>query len=81
MDQQPKPIKRRGPHSRLPEELAQHGYVRDLVAEISIAAASMGAKIHFHTKNADWYIAVLIPRQAELDAIDAATEDESRIKE
>ena len=68
---------RRGPWGgmdRIPEEIRQNGYVSDLIAEITNAAKAMGQPIHVFRKNADWFVAVMIPNQAELAKLDATTD-------
>jgi hypothetical protein len=71
---------RRAPYSgigRLPKDIANNGYVVDLVAAITNAADSLGQSIHYFQKNGDWYIAVLIPNVAELAKIDAESASEA----
>lgn len=62
---------RRGPCSKLPAAIAQHGFVSDLVAAVGAAAAEHGRTMSVHKKNGDYYLAVLVPDSDELAVIDA----------
>ena len=67
-------LKRRAPYvgtSSLPD----NGYVRDLAWAVEAAAQAHGAAVRVIKKNGDRYLAVLVPNETELAAIDAAAGD------
>ena len=66
--------KRRGRYStRLPEPQASHGFVRDLVSELERVAKEFKLDLGVYKKNHDYYLSILVPNVAELDAMDRSS--------
>jgi hypothetical protein len=75
------PKTRRPPYGVLPDAARKNGYVSDLVDAVTTVAKEHGAKVGFHKKNGDYYIAVLVPTAQELDDMERRlpiTEGEAR---
>lgn len=65
--------KRRQPYSILPADIADNGFVEDLLHEATNLADGFGLRIHKFKKNNDWFFAIRVPSHEDLAVIDRAT--------